>query len=51
MKPLYKLLNRSLETGSFPDELKVAKIIPLYKGRESGSQFEYTNIEAEEVGF
>ena len=43
MKPLYKLLNRSLETGSFPDELKVAIIIPLYKGRESGSQFEYTN--------
>ena len=27
----------------FPDDLKIAKIIPLYKGRESGSPFEYTN--------
>ena len=43
IKPLYKLFNRSLRTGSVPDSFKVAKIVPIYKGRESGSQHEYTN--------
>ena len=37
------MVNRSLQTGTFPDELKIAKIVPLYKGREAGSPFEYTN--------
>ena len=32
---LAKLFNRCLECGYFPDELKVAKIIPLYKNKGS----------------
>ena len=43
IKPLYKLYNRSLRTGSVPESFKIAKIIPIYKGKESGSQYEYTN--------
>ena len=27
-----KLLNESLETGTFPDSLKLAEIIPIFKG-------------------
>ena len=43
IKPLYKLYNRSLRTGSVPESFKIAKVIPIYKGKESGSQYEYTN--------
>ena len=43
IKPLYKMFNRSLREGSVPNAFKTAKIIPLYKGRESGTQHEYTN--------
>ena len=31
MTPLLHLFARSLETGKFPNELKTAKIIPIYK--------------------
>ena len=43
IKPLYKLLNRSIRTGTVPKSFKKAKVIPIYKGKESGSQFEYGN--------
>ena len=43
IKPLYKIFNRSLRTGTVPNAFKIAKIIPIYKGRESGSEHEYTN--------
>ena len=43
IKPLYKLVNRSLRNGTVPDSFKIAQIIPIYKGRDAGSQYEYTN--------
>jgi hypothetical protein len=30
-RPLTNIYNASLESGIFPDQLKVAKVIPLYK--------------------
>ena len=30
-KPLTLIMNQMLESGIFPDSLKIAKIIPLYK--------------------
>ena len=43
IKPMHTIFNRSLKNGTVPDSLKLAKVIPLYKGKDSGSQFEYTN--------
>ena len=43
IKPMYKIFNRSLRNGTVPEDFKSAKVIPLYKGKDSGSQFEYTN--------
>ena len=40
ISPLTYLINQSLENGSFPDELKIAKVIPLFK---SGDCFETRN--------
>ena len=31
LKPITLILNQSLATGIFPDKLKIAKVIPLYK--------------------
>merc|ERR1711947_63140 len=31
IKPLYKLLNRSIKTGTVPKSFKKAKVIPVYK--------------------
>ena len=31
LRPLTLILNQSLATGIFPDNLKIAKVIPLYK--------------------
>ena len=42
-KPLNTIFNRSLKNGTVPEGLKSAKVIPLYKGKDSGSPFEYTN--------
>jgi hypothetical protein len=30
-KPLANIYNASLESGIFPDELKIAKVVPVYK--------------------
>jgi hypothetical protein len=30
-KPLMHIINKSLENGVFPDSLKIAKIIPIFK--------------------
>ena len=35
MEPLVHVTNMSILHGVFPDELKIAKVIPLYKGGES----------------
>ena len=31
MKPITFIVNLSLSTGIFPDELKIAKVVPLFK--------------------
>ena len=31
LTPLTTIINQSLSTGIFPDQLKIAKVIPLYK--------------------
>ena len=43
LKPLHKMINFSLSTGVVPSQLKLAKVIPLYKGADAGSRHEYTN--------
>jgi len=32
MKPLTNICNKSLEKGIFPDDMKIAQIVPLFKG-------------------
>jgi hypothetical protein len=39
-----KLINLSLSTGVFPDKLKIAQIIPIYKSGESDSVTNYRPI-------
>jgi hypothetical protein len=38
-KPLTHICNLSFQTGSFPNQMKIAKVIPLYKmGANTSSQ-------------
>ena len=43
LNPLQKLINLSLSSGMVPSQLKLAKVIPLYKGADAGSKYEFTN--------
>lgn len=40
IKPFTYICNLSLQTGRFPDRMKIAKVIPLYK---SGNKHHFTN--------
>ena len=35
-KPLTLIINKILNTGVFPDNLKIAKVVPLYKKEDGG---------------
>jgi hypothetical protein len=32
--PLTSIFNKSLQSGQFPDKLKIAKIVPIYKSED-----------------
>ena len=38
--PLCALVNKSMESGVFPDLMKLAKVLPLHKGGELQIPFE-----------
>uniref|UniRef100_A0A8C7Y996 Reverse transcriptase domain-containing protein n=1 Tax=Oryzias sinensis TaxID=183150 RepID=A0A8C7Y996_9TELE len=40
LKPLEYIFNSSFQTGSFPNQMKIAKVIPLYK---TGNKHHFTN--------
>uniref|UniRef100_A0A3P9M519 Reverse transcriptase domain-containing protein n=1 Tax=Oryzias latipes TaxID=8090 RepID=A0A3P9M519_ORYLA len=40
LKPLEYIFNLSFQTGSFPNQMKIAKVIPLYK---TGNKHHFTN--------
>ena len=42
--PLLKIINKSFCNGVFPDALKIAKIIPLFKGGDSKDPVNYRPI-------
>ena len=44
IQPLKHLINTSLRTGYFPDELKIAKTIPIYKDSDSHEFLNYRPI-------
>ena len=44
MKPLIHVINLSLSKGVFPSELKIAKVIPLFKGNEKNLLKNYRPI-------
>ena len=48
IKPLVFLINQSLIEGVFPDKLKLAKVIPVYK---AGSSMELSNYRPISVQF
>ena len=43
-EPLATLINKSMETGCMPDALKIAKIIPIYKSKETDQFKNYRPI-------
>ena len=43
-KPLCLIMNRLMQTGIFPDLMKLAEVIPLYKGKSRESETNYRPI-------
>ena len=44
LKPLTLIKNQMLNTGIFPDNLKIAKVVPLYKKGDDGLFTNYRSI-------
>ena len=42
--PLTIIFNQSITDGIFPDQMKIAEILPLYKGKESDQLVNYRPI-------
>ena len=40
-EPLKHLFNLSIEKGVFPDDLKIARVTPIYKGEDSSDVSNY----------
>ena len=43
LKPLQKMINISIQTGIVPQQLKIAKVLPIYKGADAGSKHFYSS--------
>ena len=43
LEPLQKLINLSIQSGTVPQQLKEAKVLPIYKGADAGSKHQYSN--------
>jgi len=44
LEPLYSIIYKSFETGVFPSQLKMAKIVPILKGGDKTSPDNYHPI-------
>ena len=44
LKPMVRILNISLEEGVFPDEMKIARVLPLYKSDDPMIANHYTPV-------
>ena len=42
--PLSIIFNQSIQTGTYPDKMKLAEVIPLYKGKDSDEIINYWPI-------
>ena len=47
-KPVTLIINQMLNTGIFPDNLKITKIVPLYKKGDDGLFTNYRLISSKE---
>jgi len=43
-QPLSELINESFVTGSFPNELKIARVCPVFKGGDAADFSNYTDL-------
>ena len=44
VKPLTVIINQIIVTGIFPDQLKISKVIPLYKAKDQSILSNYRPI-------
>ena len=44
VKPLTYLINKSIEEGIFPNELKLARVVPIFKSGDPSSIWNYRPI-------